>query len=376
MHVIHLKIAAGLLATIGCSLAARPAPVVLGSAKTFAILANTRVFNTPTSAITGDVGVASGNASSLSNFGLVRDASQQFSSSAQVNGRVMVGTDEAPTPQLLAGAAVDMQAAFTDAMGRPGADFVGLQNGRIVGANLVPGIYKWKTAVTIAGDITLTGSSTDTWIFQISSSFNQETNRRITLAGGALPQNVVWAIAGIVTIGANTLLQGNILATGNVEVGANAVHNGCIYALTTVELNMATISCPGAVVVPPPPTTTFAPGCAATSTPTPSAAACATVAFKNLNASIHGDDFLTFTLTETVEECLDFCACLPGGQCGFANPNFDNAKNTTMLTCAVYAGCHTVADATNTGGQSLPGGGVSTVTKSSGFCLKGCTPRR
>ncbi|KAF7374022.1 Fruit-body specific protein a [Mycena sanguinolenta] len=160
-----------------------------------------------------------------------------------------------------------------------------------------------------------------------------------------------------------------------LKSGANAVQNGCIYALTTVELNMATISCPGAVVVPPPPTTTFAPGCAATSTPTPSAAACATVAFQNLNASIQGDDFLTFTLTETVEECLDFCACLPGGQCGFANPNFDNAKNTTMLTCAVYAGCHTAADATNTGGQSLPGGGVSTVTNSSGFCLKGCMPR-
>ncbi|KAJ7240675.1 hypothetical protein C8J57DRAFT_1726941 [Mycena rebaudengoi] len=288
----------------------------------------------------------------------LRDASQQFSASAQVNGRVMVGTDEAPTPQLLAGAAVDMQAAFTDAMGRPGADFVGLRNGRIVGANLVPGIYKWTTAVTIAGDITLTGSSTDTWIFQISGSFNQETNRRITLAGGALPQNVIWAIAGIVTIGANTLLQGNILATGNVEVGANAVHNGCIYALTTVELNMATISCPGAVVVPW----------------VPRRRRHSHRGVPRLLLQLH--DFLTFTLTETVEECLDFCACLPGGQCGFANPNFDNAKNTTMLTCAVYAGCHTVADATNTGGQSLPGGGVSTVTKSSGFCLKGCTPRR
>ncbi|KAJ7312772.1 hypothetical protein DFH08DRAFT_717396, partial [Mycena albidolilacea] len=282
---------------IGCSLAAGPVPVVLGSAKTFAILANTRVFNTPTSSITGDVGVASGNTSSLSNFGQMRDASQQFSTSAQVSGRVMVGTDEAPTPQLLAGAAVDMQAAFTDAMG---GDLTCI-SGRIVGANLVPGTYKWTTAVTIAGDITLTGSSTDTWIFQISGSFNQETNRRITLAGGALPQNVIWAIAGIITIGANTLLQGNILATGNVEVGANAVHNGCIYALTTVELNMAAISCPGAVVVPPPPTTTFAPGCTVASTATPTAAACATVAFENLNASIHGDDLLTFTLTETVE---------------------------------------------------------------------------
>jgi hypothetical protein len=60
----------------------------------------------------------------------VRDASQQFSISAQVNGRVMVGTDEAPTPQLLAGAAVDMQAAFTDAMG--GLTFIHLMETYLV----------------------------------------------------------------------------------------------------------------------------------------------------------------------------------------------------------------------------------------------------
>ncbi|KAJ7303446.1 hypothetical protein DFH08DRAFT_825904 [Mycena albidolilacea] len=136
---------------------------------------------------------------------------------------------------------------------------------------------------------------------------------------------------------------------------------------------MAAISCPGAVVVPPPPTTTFAPGCTVTSTPTPTAAACATVAFENLNASIHGDDFLTFTLTETVEANFDNAKCFLSKE---RTINPAQTQNTTMLTCAVYAGCHTVADATNTGGQPLPGGGVSTVTKSSGFCLKGCTPRR
>jgi hypothetical protein len=58
----------------------------------------------------------------------VRDASQQFSTSAQVNGRVMVGTDEAPTTQLLAGAA--MQAAFTDAMG--GLTFIPLMETYVV----------------------------------------------------------------------------------------------------------------------------------------------------------------------------------------------------------------------------------------------------
>ncbi|KAJ7216370.1 hypothetical protein GGX14DRAFT_441326 [Mycena pura] len=88
-------------------------------------------------------------------------------------------------------------------------------------------------------------------------------------------------------------------------------------------------------------TTTVTPQCA----PTPTSASCATVAFQNLNASIEGGDFLTFTLTAT---------------------------NTTMLTCSIYGGCHTAADAINTGGQTLPDGSLSAITNSSGFCLIPC----
>ncbi|KAJ7136641.1 fruit-body specific protein A, partial [Mycena epipterygia] len=100
----------------------------------------------------------------------------------------------------------------------------------------------------------------------------------------------------------------------------------------------------------------------------PTAAPCYSTAFENLDASIHGDDYLSYILTDTVAECIDFCACRVG--CQFANRKSHKYSyaNTTMLTCAFYAGCHTAADATNTGGQSEPDGSLSSISSSSGYC--------
>ncbi|KAJ7097657.1 hypothetical protein C8R44DRAFT_643137 [Mycena epipterygia] len=304
----------------GCALAAGPGPVLLGTAGNFAILAKSGVHTVPDSAVSGDVGASPATVTSLTGFNLVQDVSKQFWTSAQVNGRLMSATDALPTPALLTVAVLDMQAAFTDAMNRPGPNFVGLNNGRIGGSILAPGIYKWTTGVTVATGITISGGPMDTWIFQVSGSFNQAANVSATLVGGALPQNIFWVIAGTVTVGANTIFQGNILAKTNVDIDTNATDNGCIYAQTAVNLKEATVLCSGGTIAPPipptsvpatsvPPTTapptvtstptsssataTFSPQC------TPTAAPCFTVEFQNLNASIQGDDFLTFTLADT-----------------------------------------------------------------------------
>ncbi|KAJ7912354.1 antifreeze protein [Mycena leptocephala] len=228
-------------AITGCAMAADPAPILLGTAGNFAILARTGVSNVPDSAISGDVGVSPATVKSLRGFNLVQDVSEQFWTSAQVNGRLMGATDGLPTPALLTVAVLDMQAAFTDAMNRPGPNFVGLNDGRIGGSILAPGIYKWTTGVTVAEGITISGSSTDTWIFQISGSFNQAKNVTATLVGGAHPQNIFWAIAGTVTVGANAIFQGNILAKNNVDIDTNATANGCIYAQTAVHLKETTV---------------------------------------------------------------------------------------------------------------------------------------
>ncbi|KAJ7164273.1 hypothetical protein C8R46DRAFT_1099164 [Mycena filopes] len=385
-------------AFIGCAYAAGPAPVLLGTAANFAILAKTGVSTVPNSAVSGNVGVSPATVTSLTGFSLVQDVSKQFWTSTQVRGHLQGSTDALPTPGLLTVAVLDMQTAYTDASNRPRPNFVGLKAGLIGGSVLVPGLYKWTTGVTISTGITLAGGPADTWIFQISGTLVQAANVKITLIGGAQSKNIVWVVAGTVTVGTNGVFEGNILAKTNVVIGTNAIDNGCIYAQTAVALQKATVLCGGGVVVPPPSSSapisstvsipaTSTPPATVSSTPTsstatatysakctPTAAPCFTTAFENLNASIHADDYLSYILTDTVQECIDFCACRPGG-CGFANPYYDNnAKNTTMLTCAYYAGCHSAADATNTGGQSEPNGGLSAISNSSGYCLTPCSP--
>ncbi|KAJ7164236.1 hypothetical protein C8R46DRAFT_1099037 [Mycena filopes] len=394
---MSIRFAYLVLAFIGCTYAEGPASVLLGTAANFAILAKTGVSTVPNSAITGNVGVSPATVTSLTGFSLTQDVSKQFWTSTQVSGHLEGSTDALPTPGLLTIAILDMQTAYTDASNRPLPDFVGLKAGLIGTSVLGPGLYKWTTDVTIATGITLLGGPADTWIFQIAGTLVQATNVRITLIGGAQSKNIVWAVAGTVTVGAGGVFQGNILAETDVIIGTNAIDNGCIYAQTAVALQEATVLCAGGVVVPPPSSSpvgsstvsipaSSTPPATVSSTPTsstatatyspqctPTAPPCFTTAFENLNASIHADDYLSYILTDTVQECIDFCACRPAG-CGFANPYYDNnAKNTTMLTCAYYVGCHSAADATNTGGQSEPNGGLSAITNSSGYCLTPCS---
>ncbi|KAJ7701131.1 hypothetical protein B0H17DRAFT_905565, partial [Mycena rosella] len=98
----------------------------------------------------------------------------------------------------------------------------------------------------------------------------------------------------------------------------------------------------------------------------PTATPCYSVAFENLKASVHGDDYLSYILTDTVDECISFCAGHTG--CAFANTYYDNNAKNTKLTCAIYAGCHTTADAIKTGGQSKPDRSLSTISSSCGYC--------
>ncbi|KAJ7823544.1 hypothetical protein B0H13DRAFT_2681438 [Mycena leptocephala] len=230
-----------LLATAGCAFAAGPAPVLLGTAGNFAILAKTGVSSVPNSAVSGNVGVSPATITSVTGFSLVQDVSTQFWTSTQVDGRVMGSTDGLPTPGLLTLAVLDMQTAFTDAMNRPGPDFVELKAGLIGGSILTPGLYKWTTAVTISTDITIAGGPADTWIFQISGTLTQAPNMHITLTGGALSSNIIWVVAGTVAVGANAVFEGNILAQTDVVMGTDTIDFGCIYAQTDVALQEATV---------------------------------------------------------------------------------------------------------------------------------------
>ena len=86
----------------------------------------------------------------------------------------------------------NMQTAYTDAAGRSNPKYLNFGAGNIGGKTLRPGLYKFTSAVVIPTDVTISGSSTDVWIFQIAGTLKMSSAVRITLTGGALAKNIFW----------------------------------------------------------------------------------------------------------------------------------------------------------------------------------------
>jgi Ice-binding-like len=96
---------------------------------------------------------------------------EPIATSSQVAGMVFSSSYNAPTPGDLTTAVTAMQAAYTNAMGQTPVDFSEFQGGALGGSVLIPGIYKFSTAVNIATDLTLTGTCNDVYVFQIAYVF-------------------------------------------------------------------------------------------------------------------------------------------------------------------------------------------------------------
>ena len=137
-----------------------------------------------------------------------------------------------------------MQTAYTNAAGRPTPDHTELASGNIGGLTLPAGLYKWSNTVTIPTNVTLTGGANDVWIFQIAGGITQASAARVVLAGGALPANIFWQVAGIVDIGTTAHMEGQLLSQTSVTLRTGATVNGRLLAQTAVTLNATAISTP------------------------------------------------------------------------------------------------------------------------------------
>ena len=211
-----------------------PAPVPLATAGTYVILAKTAISNTPTSTITGDLGLSPAAASFITGFALTTPTTS--STSAQVTGLVYASDYAAPTPTNLTTAITDMQTAYTTAAGRTLPDQTELGAGNIGGMTLAPGLYKWSNTVLIPTSVTLSGTANDTWIFQIAGGLTQSSATSVILSGGALAQNIVWQVAGIVTLGTTAHMEGRIMSQTQIVLNTGATANGRLFAQTQVTL--------------------------------------------------------------------------------------------------------------------------------------------
>lgn len=215
-------------------------PVTLGSAGDFAILAKSAISTVPTSAITGDIGVSPAAATFITGFSLTADATNEFATAPQVVGKIYAADFAPPTPAKMTTAISDMEIAFTAASARaPSVTELGA--GNIGGMTLTSGVYKWGTGLLIPTDLTLSGSATDVWIFQIAQDLTMSSGARVVLEGGALPENIVWQVSGLVDLGTTAHCEGIILTKTSATLRTGATVNGRIMAQTAVDIDGSTV---------------------------------------------------------------------------------------------------------------------------------------
>ena len=221
-----------------------PAPVNLGTAGNFVILAKSGIDSIPTSAVTGNIGVSPIGSTGITGFSLMADSTGTFSTSSQLIGKAYAAGYTSPTPANLITAVSNMEAAFTDAGGRPTPDFTELGSGDISGLTLVPGLYKWGTGVLISTNVTLDGGPDDVWIFQISGGIAQASGAKVLLAGGARPKNIFWQSFGAVALNTTAHIEGIVLSQTEITLATGATANGRLLSQTAVTLDACTVTQP------------------------------------------------------------------------------------------------------------------------------------
>ncbi|MGM0564311.1 MAG: ice-binding family protein [Pseudomonadota bacterium] len=231
--------------TTGTEVSSSPAAVNLGTAGNYVILAKTGISTTGTTQITGDIAVSPESQTALTGFSETLNANGTFATSSLVTGKLFASDMASPTPTTLTTAVSDMETAYTDAAGRSNPHFSELGAGEIGGLTLDPGLYKWGTGVLATSDVTLSGSASDVWVFQIGQDLKLQDGKAIVLSGGALPENVFWQVAGEVTLQAGTTFNGIVLGQTAVVVKSGAVINGRAMAQTATTLIANEVNEPG-----------------------------------------------------------------------------------------------------------------------------------
>jgi hypothetical protein len=218
------------------------APVTLGTAGNFATLAKTGVSTVPPSVITGDVGLSPAAETFITGFSQVKATG--YSTATQVTGYIYAADMTPPTPTNMTTAISDMEAAYTNAAGRTTPDFTDLGAGIIGGLTLTPGLYKWASNVTIPTNLTISGDANHIWIFQIDGDLTVNSAVNVTLSDGAKAKNIFWQVAGQVTMGTTSHMEGIVLSKTAITLNTGASINGRLLAQTQIALDQATVTQP------------------------------------------------------------------------------------------------------------------------------------
>lgn len=226
--------------------AAWPATVNLLWTDSFAILSKTQITNVPTSVITGNVWASPITGASIHlTCPEVTWTIYSVDATWPLPCRI---TD----PALLTTAVSNMESAYLDAASRPTPTATELWTWNIGWLIITPWLYKWSTDVNIPTDVTLSGSASDVWIFQIAWDLTIASAKKIILVWWARAANIFWQVWGPTwaTLWTTSIFNWTILSAKQIIIQTNATLNWRALAQTQVTLDQANVNIPSSIPIP------------------------------------------------------------------------------------------------------------------------------
>jgi hypothetical protein len=216
------------------------APVSLGTAANYGVLAASTVTNTGPTTINGDLGLSPGTA--ITGF-----------PPGQVNGTINAANAAALQAQN------DLTAAYDAAAASPVTATIPVELG---GTTVTPGVYASPAGTFgITGTLTLDaqGDPNAVFIFKAASTLITASASNVVLVNGAQAANVFWVVGSSATLGTYSIIQGNIMAQASITVTTGATVDGRALARTAaVTLDSDTITVPAGIQAPAITTTSLA----------------------------------------------------------------------------------------------------------------------
>ncbi len=227
---------------------AAQAPVPLGAADSFAVLAGTQITNVPTSAISGDVGLSPATGASIIGLGC-----------AEVTGTIYA-VDGLGQPCFISNAGLlttvksDLVNAYDNAAAQtPTGDITGVN---LAGQTLGAGVYNATGGILISGPSALTlnggGNADAVFIFQAAAAGDLTVNSgaRVVYTNGAQPCNVFWKVQSAFLSNTGFGFVGTILALTQITLTGNITVEGRLLARNAnVTLIQDTITRPSSCIL-------------------------------------------------------------------------------------------------------------------------------
>ncbi len=215
---------AGLLATLilSSTALAASAPVGLGTATSFSVLAGSTVTNTGPTTMFGDLGLSPGSSVT---------GAPHVLGQTHVDDAVGIEAKNALTT------------AFNDAASRPTNGSAGTD---LAGQRFTPGVRTASSSLLLSsGSVTLDaqGDPNAVFIFQVGTTLTTGSNTSVSLVNGAQACNVFWQIGSSATLGTGTRFVGTVMAGATITADTAATIHGRLLAQTgAVNLDTNTIT--------------------------------------------------------------------------------------------------------------------------------------